>query len=259
MKLDGEGHPLFKSLIKDDTLAFKSLISKGLDPFKERIEGVSAYLLAHYLGRKEALEVLSLYAHEKFHLDGWNHLKSPNQDEVLFYPHLSFSTYRLFRKVWIYSQKVKDKLEFKSLWFSKLFKCFPSICFEPPSVLIKYSGPNIGMGLFANEDLSKGSILGEYTGAITKWKFWNIESGDYRFQYPTRGTIKPKYIIDAELGGNWTRLVNHSFDPNIEAVAIFSGGILRMLYVLFKSVKKGEELTIDYGLDYWKNQKPEKI
>lgn len=260
MNLKDEHHPLFQSVIKDDIVSFKEGINKGYDPYKERLEGVDSFLLAYYLGREKILLESYKYRKRKSILPGWTLLKTPKNKPVHFFPHLSFPSYRVFKKVWAYSQKVKDQLEFKSLWFSKLFKCSPLIHFQPPAVEIKPSLPGVGWGLFADENLPKGTILGEYTGRIIKWNFLNYRPGSYRFQYPTRKKLKLKYVIDAEPGGNWTRLVNHSENPNVEAVAIYVGGILRMLYVLDEPVQKGSELTVDYGPGYWKTARnPKKI
>jgi SET domain-containing protein len=52
-------------------------------------------------------------------------------------------------------------------------------------------------------------------------------------------------LIDGAEGGNATRHINHSCEPNLVA-RIVRGHIL---YVSARNIRKGEELTVDYRFD----------
>jgi len=52
-------------------------------------------------------------------------------------------------------------------------------------------------------------------------------------------------VIDATLGGNVARWINHSCDPNCEA---FEDGARRIFVEARRTIRPGEELTYDYRL-----------
>ena len=55
-----------------------------------------------------------------------------------------------------------------------------------------------------------------------------------------------KYIIDGDFKYNTARLINHSCNPNCEV----SGTGLKVWVYAIRDIKKGEELTYDYGFGF---------
>ena len=64
----------------------------------------------------------------------------------------------------------------------------------------------------------------------------------------------PTHAVDAQDGGNETRFVNHSDTPNAEPVTQLDRGILHIFFRTTRAVVYGEELTINYGKDYWQRR-----
>jgi len=99
----------------------------------------------------------------------------------------------------------------------------------------------IGCGLFACTRMRKGERVIEYTGV----KLPNSIADEL----PTR------YLFDLENGwtidgagyGNTARYVNHSCTPNCEAE--LDGD--RVFFYAVRDIKEGEEITIDYGEEYF--------
>lgn len=110
-----------------------------------------------------------------------------------------------------------------------------------PSVIVKEAGPGKGQGLFADADIRKGVFVAEYTGTKVDSKAADAMKSKYLFE------IDDEWTIDAEYGGSVARYINHSCDPNTEA-EIVDG---RIIISAIKKITKGEEITIDYGDEYY--------
>ena len=101
-----------------------------------------------------------------------------------------------------------------------------------------------GRGAFATRQIRKGQRLIEYTGdRITP------EEGDRRYiedgmkrHHTFLFTVDENTCIDGKRGGNDSRYINHSCDPNCEAV-IEDG---RIFLFAKKAMAAGTELTYDY-------------
>lgn len=98
-----------------------------------------------------------------------------------------------------------------------------------------------GLGLFANKDFKKDDFIIEYTGRPLTYKEADERGGRYLF------TLNDTIVLDGTGREHTARYINHSCDPNIEAVIEDEEHI--MFYALRK-IKKGEELTFDYGEEY---------
>ena len=101
-----------------------------------------------------------------------------------------------------------------------------------------------GRGVFAREFIPAGTRLIEYTGErITQ------EEGDRRYPWDDSVpyhtllfTIEDDLVVDGGVGGNLSRWINHSCDPNC-ASAIED----RRIYIdSIRDIAPGEELTFDY-------------
>ena len=101
-------------------------------------------------------------------------------------------------------------------------------------------------GLYAATDIKKNTKIIEYKGKIitvketeTNQKFDN-DKAIYLFN------LNKKYDLDGDFKYNTARLINHSCDPNCE---VYGTGLKVWVYAI-KNIKKGEELTYDYGFGF---------
>jgi SET domain-containing protein len=107
--------------------------------------------------------------------------------------------------------------------------------------------PIQGRGAFALRRIRKGTRLIEYTG-----EHISHDEADRRYDEATMQrhhtflfTLNSRTVIDAAVNGNEARFINHSCDPNCEAV-IDAGHI----YIEAKrTIQPGEELVYDYQYD----------
>jgi SET domain-containing protein len=98
-----------------------------------------------------------------------------------------------------------------------------------------------GLGLFATQPISKGKRIIEYTGPRIANDEVEKSNGKYFFGVNTR------WSIDGSPRSNTARYINHSCKPNAEA--IISGG--RVWIWSRKKIRPGEEITYDYGKEYF--------
>jgi len=101
-------------------------------------------------------------------------------------------------------------------------------------------------GLYASKNIKLGTKVIEYIGKLiskketeTNPKFDN-EKDIYLFN------LNSKYDLDGDYSWNTARLINHSCNPNCEV----EGKGLKLWITTIKDIKKGEELSYDYGFGY---------
>jgi SET domain-containing protein len=99
-----------------------------------------------------------------------------------------------------------------------------------------------GLGLFTLEPIPKGKRIIEYTGPfVSNEEVERRYTGKYFFE------VNSKWSVDGTPRSNTARYINHSCRPNAEA--IISG---RRVWIWSKrAIKAGEELSYDYGKDYF--------
>ena len=113
--------------------------------------------------------------------------------------------------------------------------------------LYKIKKSNIdNRGLYANRDIKDGTKIIEYKGKIvTKKKVeedtkFDNDKAIYLFN------LNKKYDLDGDFKFNIARLINHSCNPNCEV----AGTGLKVWVYAIRDIKKGEELSYDYGFGY---------
>tara|TARA_Y100000768_G_C23970955_1_gene680493 strand:+ start:742 stop:1197 length:456 start_codon:yes stop_codon:yes gene_type:complete len=101
-------------------------------------------------------------------------------------------------------------------------------------------------GLYANCDIKRGTKIIEYKGKLVTVK--NSEN-DPKFDNSKAiylFGINKKYDLDGNFSFNTARLINHSCEPNCE---VFGEGLKIWIFAM-KNIKKGEELSYDYGFSF---------
>lgn len=120
-----------------------------------------------------------------------------------------------------------------------------------PDLEQRFIDQTLGFGVFTKEALPAERLVGEYTGLVRKRKFFVSSRKDYVGEYTIPG-YPVKYIIDAEKYGSLMRFVNHSEEANVYSITVIFEGILRVFFISKCPLKKGEQLLLDYGPDYWR-------
>lgn len=116
-----------------------------------------------------------------------------------------------------------------------------------------------GKGVFAAKDIPKGTDIIEYVGMlVTKKESDDIadeqiekagkdenEGAVYLFE------LNKKYDVNGNVSWNTARLINHSCEPNCET----EGDDNHIFIQAMRDIKKGEELSYNYGydLDNWQD------
>jgi hypothetical protein len=110
-----------------------------------------------------------------------------------------------------------------------------------------------GNGVFAIAPIEKGERVVEYKGKRrTHEEVDEDDTGDVDSGHTFLFTLNDDYVIDANHKGNKARWINHSCDPNCEAVIEEHDGKNRKKDKVFieaiRAIKPGEELTYNYGI-----------
>jgi SET domain-containing protein len=104
--------------------------------------------------------------------------------------------------------------------------------------------PIQGRGAFATRRIRKGERIIEYTGERISNAEADRRYDDDRMRrhHTYLFTLTQRTVVDGGVGGNASRFINHSCDPNCEAV-IEDG---RIWIESLRTIPKGRELTYDY-------------
>ena len=125
----------------------------------------------------------------------------------------------------------------------------PLVVAHGPSLMFEVrASPIQGRGVFARWQIPKGTRIIEYTGERITHSEADARYDEEAMEHPytVLFTVDKETVIDAGVGGNEARFINHSCSPNCEAVNedghIFIDALCDIL--------PGEELTYDYHLEY---------
>jgi SET domain-containing protein len=112
-------------------------------------------------------------------------------------------------------------------------------------IQVRISGVH-GKGVFALQPIARGETIIEYKGEVITWKQalkrhpHDPDDPNHTFYFH----VTPTRVIDAGVGGNAARWINHACNPNCEADEVDG----RIFIKALRNVKPGEELFYDYGL-----------
>ncbi len=125
-------------------------------------------------------------------------------------------------------------------------------------VEVRDAGAGFGRGLFARGDLNVGDLVGEYTGVIQavieappETKVEGHYLSDYAWNYPDELPDGSEFEINALREGNELRFANHSARPNLAVDHTLVDNLFVTFFRVVRTVKAGEQLTVDYGEEYW--------
>jgi uncharacterized protein len=103
-----------------------------------------------------------------------------------------------------------------------------------------------GRGVFARRRIRRGTRIIEYLGERVSHR-----EADRRYEHKHHGDnhtflfiVDGGTVIDAGIGGNEARFINHSCDPNCESVIEQR----RIFIEAVRTIQPGEELTYDYRI-----------
>ena len=102
-----------------------------------------------------------------------------------------------------------------------------------------------GRGVFAIRTISKGERLIEYVGERVSHGVADARYDDSAMtnHHTFLFTVSRQTVIDASFGGDESRFINHSCDPNSETVIEKA----RVFIEAIRDIEAGEELSYDYG------------
>ncbi|PWW46891.1 SET domain-containing protein [Melaminivora alkalimesophila] len=112
-------------------------------------------------------------------------------------------------------------------------------------IQVRRSGVH-GKGVFALRPIAEGEVIVEYTGERISWPEaqrrhpHDPDQPNHTFYFH----VDDDLVIDAKFGGNSSRWINHSCEPNCWADERDG----RIFITALRDIEAGEELNYDYGL-----------
>ena len=103
-----------------------------------------------------------------------------------------------------------------------------------------------GRGVFAVAPIARDELIIEYTGEVIGWPEalrrhpHDPEEPNHTFYF----SLEVGKVIDAKVGGNSSRWINHACEPNCQADETDGRVFIRAL----RDLQPGDELFYDYGL-----------
>ena len=102
-----------------------------------------------------------------------------------------------------------------------------------------------GLGLFATGPIAKAAFIVEYSGPRIPTRQAQAREAATGCRYMFE--INSRWTVDGSVRRNIGRYANHSCRPNAESALSKGKVILRAI----KAIKPGEEITYDYGREYF--------
>lgn len=106
-------------------------------------------------------------------------------------------------------------------------------------------------GLTATKDIKKNVKIVEYKGRLISKKETETNDKFDNDKHIYLFNINKRYDLDGDYKYNIARLINHSCEPNCEV----TGKGTKLWISSIKNIKKGDELSYDYGFGFDENFK----
>ena len=150
---------------------------------------------------------------------------------------------------------------------TNLCSCDPNNCVRVKLPLVELRRyPIKGVGVRTLQCIEQGITVGEYIGEIVPNSSLDEDSthswfdDTYSFALDLSHKAGDPELtlghISAETYGNWTRYMNHSCEASVIPHLVVIGRKARMMMVTCRNIDAFEELTLDYGTDYWTEDQP---
>jgi SET domain-containing protein len=111
---------------------------------------------------------------------------------------------------------------------------------RPVQIEVRESGVH-GRGVYTMQFVPKGRRIIEYTGERVSWEAAPDDDNDpHTFNFG----LDNGAVINPEVGGNDARWINHSCNPNCEAIEEDD----RVFIYAMRNIQAGEELLYDYRM-----------
>lgn len=105
-----------------------------------------------------------------------------------------------------------------------------------------------GFGVFALDAIDPGDLVAEYAGLVAPADTVDPYALDY-----AQTLDGQNLALSARLYGNVARFVNHdSANPNAEIKRCTHNGLLRVLIIAIRPIKRRDQILVDYGASYWR-------
>jgi SET domain-containing protein len=111
-----------------------------------------------------------------------------------------------------------------------------------PHHALRVGRSRTGLGLYAVDPIPKGDFIIQYWGKMITAAKGDELDNKYLFE------INSKWTIDGATRRNIARYANHSCRPNAESDVKRDG---RVIILAKKNIKPGDEITYDYGENYF--------
>lgn len=122
---------------------------------------------------------------------------------------------------------------------------------------MKFINKKIGYGIYAAADIEPGQLIAEYVGILYDESSYLSKPQNPKYcwnvQPPVLIKNAKKFFVDAIASCNFTRIINHSYKPNVMPVVMHGPDGSRMLYVACEKIEKDEQLLVNYGTGYWQS------
>jgi SET domain-containing protein len=113
------------------------------------------------------------------------------------------------------------------------------------SSIVRIGRAATGLGLFAVKPIAAKAYIVTYRGKRIPTAEAHRREREGKAKYMFE--IDRRWTIDGSSRRNLGRYINHACRPNCEAV-LRRG---RMIFVALRDIASGEEITLDYGKDYF--------
>lgn len=112
------------------------------------------------------------------------------------------------------------------------------------------AGPCKGLGVFATQSAGPGRFVAEYVGELLNLSQLLTRYAGEEPVYVYK--LDRSFSIDARDSTHFSRYINHDARPNLHAS--ISKERRRIDFFTVRPVSVGDELTIDYGVSYWRRR-----
>lgn len=248
--------PLTDAVIRNDQKAVEQLCQDARRLEERNFLGFNGVEIARFLDRRNCLEYLEETPSRtcRVRLKGESQFREITEDEfqkvfgVRYLRHLIFASYNLFKAVILHCpKKYSEPLEHLRVYEESLRQNLM------PKFYIDWIDETLGYGLFADELITHGTLIGSYFGEVRRAAFW-LAQNDHSIFYPSATFIS--YAVDGQAQGNEMRFINHSAQGNLTSTIIPDRGLLSFTFLANRDILQGEQLLWNYGKDFWSRRNP---